>query len=145
MSAKKEYENATLDLRQLIRKGPERLPLFDGVGSTQTAAKPADATPDAPQGGEKFDPEGWRAVSLSDVGLSKKICAALEKHHPSVTTLGEFQQLAAKGEWWHRDVKGIGQSAVDEISDCMEAFWKKHPEFQSTQPAPTEKPAESNG
>lgn len=142
MAAKKEWEDAQLELQRLVVNGPERMPLYDGVADLTPGAK--DAKQEAPQQqaqGEKFDKDGWRKVSLKDAGVPSNLLEKLEANSPPLRTLGELVdwQAARGGHNRLTDIKGIGESGEAKIADNIAEFWKKHPEYTRE----AEKPAKS--
>lgn len=138
MAAKKEWEDAQLELQRLVVNGPERMPLYDGVADL----KPKDSQEENPDANsEKFNKDGWKTVSLKDAGVPEKLLDKLEANSPPLRTLGELVdwQAARGGHNRLTDVKGIGETGDAKIADVIAEFWKKHPEY-TREP---EKPAKS--
>jgi hypothetical protein len=74
------------------------------------------------------NPAGWRDVRLDTFGLGTRTMKALDA--AGLTTLGlltDFQM--ANGEWWVRNVKGLGEMGSDKIAEKVAEFWKEHPEY----------------
>ena len=98
-------------------------PLFDGV-------KANTATPSA------VTDEEWRKVELSaltfmDDGemrpLKPTTLKVMREHEPSIVTLGDLTNWQKeKGDFWSKDIKGIGPTAAESISAACEEFWKTH-------------------
>ena len=127
--AKDRYDGKILELRRAVSEGPSSPKLFDGVD---------ELTPPAAN-------DAWRYVTLEDAGFPNKIRKSLEEHHPSVTTIGQLADLTSQGDWWHKDVKGLGEKAVEQIDELMTEFWKTHPEYMQSPPASAEEPSQSSG
>lgn len=104
----------------------------------------------APTGSLKTD-RPWRKVELDNLfaghpGLRKNLADA------NINTVGELVDFQKDGDQWMTKIKGIGPSAVDKISDVMEAFWRDNPQYSESESLPIEKPegetapaAETNG
>ena len=72
--------------------------------------------------------DGWKRRPLADLGLRKRVEQALSE--AKVTTIGRLSKLMNEhGEWWHREVEGIGKVAREDIKDRFEVYWKAHPEY----------------
>lgn len=70
----------------------------------------------------------WKAAPLADAAITGKIATCLEE--AGLTTLGKLSDhMAEKGDWWARELKGIGETAAEKISNLFAAYWKRHPEF----------------
>ncbi len=112
--AKKAFDKAGADLRDLIRENPkqQKLPGFP----------PED----------KPDPESWKLVPIAVLvghhGLSKSIAEKLLANDPPLKTLGQV------ADWRNYDgnrltnIKGLGEKAADKYSDALQAWLKKHPD-----------------
>lgn len=64
----------------------------------------------------------WTLVRLDTLpfkpGTLKKLAKA------GITTMGELADYTAlKGEWWWKDIPGIGEAAAQEIEDITAKFW----------------------
>lgn len=70
----------------------------------------------------------WAAVLLSTLFDPKKaICKALKK--AGLETVGDFADFQAKkGDFWAKDLAGIGPKARQEIEDVFEKFWLANPQ-----------------
>lgn len=69
----------------------------------------------------------WTLVKLDTLpfkpGTLKKLAKA------SITTMGELADYTAlKGEWWWKDIPGIGEAAAHEIEDITAKFWAANPQ-----------------
>lgn len=137
MALKKSHDDAVIELRRIIRKGPERLPLFDGPAPEGKEGVPAAAA--APINNAP-GPDAWRSVKLADTGLPAKLCEKFADHKPSLTTMGELVDWQGKGGDIVR-VKGVGIETATKASDILADWWKKHPEYRPM--AKPEMPAKS--
>lgn len=136
--AKEDYEAAINRLRRLSRQivADASRPLL----AECERPKPTEAV--ANQGGAVADPvveavppppkdESWRECRFDDAnefsGLPSSIVAMLWS--ASIETVGQLSDFQAKhGEFWAKEIKGIGKSKAEKISDAMIEFWKKHPQ-----------------
>ena len=74
------------------------------------------------------DDEEWRAVDLVERGLSDRVFTSLAEHDPPLTTLGALVDWQAeKGDFWAKDIKGIGEAAEAEIVRVVDDYWEEHP------------------
>lgn len=87
---------------------------------------------DAPS--EDFDEEKpilkaegpWADVELSTL-FEGRILKALSK--AGITTVGKLaDHTQLHGEWWHKEVPGIGDAARQQIEDTLEKFWAANPQ-----------------
>ncbi len=70
------------------------------------------------------DAHNWRAVSIQALVLSPKVDACLRENEPPLETVGALSDwMNAKGDFWAKDLNGIGDAARKEIEDALEAFW----------------------
>jgi hypothetical protein len=113
---RKAKESQIEELMNFVR-GAEA-PLFDAAaGEDGDDAKPAKP---APAKGP------WEKVELSQIdGMPKAALRAFNKVTPDpLVTMKDLQEFQAKhGEFWAKDLKGVGPKARQEIEDCLEAFW----------------------
>jgi len=124
-----------------VREGYGPLFAADGPSpSEQEAAKLVDGV-----GREKDpagDPDAWKAVLLShlrDPHISNRVLKPLFEHEPPIVTLGDLTAWQAeKGDFWLKDVKGLGKAAADEIADATIAYWERNAQ-------PAEAPTEAAG
>lgn len=93
-----------------LRFGPNRPD--DGAGFT-TREPPVDA-------------QAWKRKLVSSLDIGKGTAKKLTD--AGLATVGDLSQRMHRGHAWHRDIKGIGQTAADEILEAMQGFWEAHPE-----------------
>lgn len=132
---KAEAETARGKLLRMIRlgadTGPQReLPLGD-TEAQGTPAGPGDQSNPvarAEHAAKPAAPDAWRELSIAELGLSPAIAKKLAENE--ITTLGKFSDRVAKhGEWWFRELKGIGETKAAAISEAFVEFWANHPEY----------------
>jgi|GEM_PF-1666211 len=71
----------------------------------------------------------WKAVELADltdphikVGILKVLA------ENGIYTMGQLAEWQAeKGDFWAKDLKGVGKAACDSISDATDAYWTRNP------------------
>ncbi len=91
---------------------PPTMPLFDGE-------KPADT-------GDPVMPDDWRDSLVTSLGLPEAVVLALAENEPALNTLGELTDWqASKGDFWAKDIDGLGDAGRKKIEDALEAFWEK--------------------
>lgn len=97
---------------------PEAFPLFkDQANGKHEPEKPAVVV------GPPAD-DAWKAIPIGEAlpDLPKKVYIAFEKNN--ITTMGEFSEYQAKkGEWWAKDLNGVGPETATKIADAAEKFW----------------------
>ncbi len=107
------------------------LPLF-GDGEDEPApgsegeedrAEDGDAESDEPES------DAWRAVdlmSLTDPKIPVYVQATLSRHEPPIVTLGELVDWQAKkGDFWVKDIQGLGAAGAKKIEDATTAYWER--------------------
>jgi len=120
--AKKAYDTALEELQQHSIEEPQ-------FPAMREPAKPADesSTPVEPIGTD--DDLSWKSVplaSLIDPEIKPGVLKALLENDPSITTMGELVDWqAAKGDFWAKDISGVGTSAQDSIAEATFAFWTR--------------------
>ena len=121
--AKANEEAAQAALNAIIRQ------IIDGPGPLFTAA---EAEPS-----EADEPELWRGVKLAgDDFLPPGILKALAENSTPITTLGELTDWQAEhGDFWAKDIPGIGEAAQEKIDEALMGWWKNNPEMNPEQPA----------
>lgn len=73
----------------------------------------------------------WRAVllrDLSDPSIKPGVLKALLENDPPIVMLGDLADWqAAKGDFWGKDLKGVGKAAQDQIAEATDAYWARNP------------------
>jgi len=123
--AKKAYDLACKELMETI--DGDLLPFED---FSQKNAAEDDAV------AEDDDWREWREVEIAGLdGITLAIRKHLAENTPPIITLGDLTDLQKeKGDFWSKDIPGIGPLAVEKIADATEKFW-------SLRDAISEKPA----
>jgi hypothetical protein len=71
----------------------------------------------------------WKAVTLASLhtpAISPRVLKVLAEHEPAILTLGDLTAWqAAKGDWWGKDIGGVGPAAQEEIANAAEAYWMR--------------------
>lgn len=90
------------------------------------------------------DKPDWRIHLLNSLHgpeIPNEILLALVKHEPQIITMGDLVDWQAdKGDFWAKDINGIGKVAQDKIVDATAAYWarNKQAKEQAEEPAETE-------
>ena len=120
--ARRQAKEALEAAQEVYNEASERVLTYrkkDGFPADSPLAKTAKAAPDA-----------WRGVKLVKLGLKPRTLKAFAAHTPPLTTLGQLTDHQEKaGDFWAKDIKGVGPKVQDEIADATERFWKDHPEY----------------
>jgi len=94
----------------------------DDAGQADPAGEPA------PAADTTADPEAWRAETIDGLDLGNRSRNALVK--AGLETMGDLADwMQAKGDFWAKDIKGLGGKSAGEIADAMVDFWAAHPEY----------------
>jgi len=129
-TARSAYADRVEELRTLCRARKEEHPLFDQPAKKKGATKVADKkaadtkTADVQTNGN----EPWRALPLAELKLSKRVTNALVD--AGLTTIDELvRHMEKQGEWWAKQIKGLGEKGSETVCDALAAFWGDHPEY----------------
>lgn len=114
--AKQHYDAAVAELQELILRGPNPQPLLPGMGET----------------GERKTNDAWRAVSVTELGVSEGILGAMEE--AGLTTLGKLADAMDGDQWW-RSIAGIGEGKATQIEDAFSEFWANNPQYCADAPS----------
>src|SRR5690606_3159739 len=84
------------------------------------------------QVGASKDPADLHSVEeLCRFGLTEKQIEKLkdsklaEEH--TIKTIGDLVRVISKDEWWHKKIKGWGESAIEKATDAIVAYQKEFP------------------
>ncbi len=106
-AAKKNFEAADEELRELIRRGPEEQPMLPGVDGAEDA---------------------WRHWQLIEMGVAGALSQNLVD--ADIKTIGDLSDIMDKfGVTWHNTINGVGDKAAENVDGLFIEFWKEHPEF----------------
>lgn len=79
---------------------------------------------------EPPSPDGWRTASLEDILGPGRLATALAENDPSIKTLGELTDWQKiKGDFWAKDIPGVGPKAVEKLDEATTVFWEEHSLF----------------
>jgi len=127
--AKSVFENSQLELTNVARR------VSDALAGRKPVETPAmfdeDGTPTAEAAADTvtgvLSPE-TAAKELAVLGLSESIVGKLNEAH--IFTLGELQKrMTSAGEWWAKDIPGIGGERAGTIADAYnECVWGVNPQ-----------------
>lgn len=128
--AKDELDVAQNRLNALIdeaRNPNAGLPLF---GDDEEPQPESETTDDA---GDESESDAWRSVelgTLSDPCIPPKIVVTLaEQHDPPIRTLGDLADWQLeKGDFWMKDIKGLGPAGAKKIEDATLAYYQREGE-----------------
>jgi hypothetical protein len=70
--------------------------------------------------------EDWRTIPIGEAlqGLGSRIYKSFED--ANINTLGDLTEFQARhGDFWVKDLAGVGPKAAEDIADASEAFWKR--------------------
>lgn len=73
-------------------------------------------------------------TSLIEFGITKKKCDII-RTAAGGDTIGHFESFMRSNEWWHRELKGMGEEWITKLQDA-------HLAFRQRNPMPTEEDAE---
>lgn len=92
----------------------------DKIGD-KTAAK-TDAKPTKPA------KDAWRKAPLADANITGRLAKKFAE--AKITTLGQLSDLMNEhGDWWPREVAGVGEASAEAVANLFAAYWKQHPEY----------------
>lgn len=144
--AKEDYEAAINRLRRLSRQigNDASRPLLAVVEANAKAnAEMISDAAEVNQGGnapvvetvvgvvpQPPKDESWRECRFDDATEFPTLGSLATKlYEAGIETVGQLSDFQAKhGEFWAKEIKGIGKSKAEKISDAMIEFWKKHPQ-----------------
>lgn len=72
--------------------------------------------------------DAWKSEPLAAAGINGNIKRLLEEHGHD--TLGKLYKLMNDhGQWWNKEVKGLGEQSAAKVADAFTEFWRNHPEY----------------
>jgi len=114
---KKVLETAQTALNEVcdaITRGAVPLPLFDWANEPEIAL--------------------WMDVPLAHLfepGIPDRYLTALADNEPPILTLGDLTNWQSeKGDFWVKDVKGLGEGGQVAIDEATAGYWEHHPQTQ---------------
>lgn len=125
--AKKSTVSATVRMRNVVGQ-IVNLQTEGGIAGTPIGEAIKDATKKLTTDQPDLTEEE-RSIELTLLAypeIKPKYLKALAKNNPSIVTLGNLVDWQKKkGDFYIKDVKGLGQAARDNIDDATLAFWRK--------------------
>jgi hypothetical protein len=110
-SAKAAYGERVEALRKLCRARSEDLPLLNS----------SDA-------GASDGRDGWKPRPIADLKLSAKLTQKIiDAGHLTIGALSKH--IEEQGEWWPKNIKGLGEKGREKVLEAYVAFWADHPEY----------------
>jgi len=78
--------------------------------------------------GQADDKEAWRDAPLADAMIKGKLAKSLTD--AGLDTLGKLSDHMEKhGDWWAKEVPGVGDTGKEKIANLFTKYWERHPEF----------------
>jgi len=123
-AAKKEMDHAQEALNRAIDAMLDgEFVREDGWPWGAPLAAVADENPVAPGDTD------WKAVELADLNepfIKVGVLKVLAEN--GINTMGQLAEWqAGKGDFWAKNIKGIGKAALDSIAAATDAYWRKTP------------------
>lgn len=123
--AQLEVDSLASDLkaaRHVLEKAIEKL----------RAAARGDDMPlfDRAAGDTPPDPEAWRKVPTSELGIAEGTVTIM-KEVADIETLGGLTDFLGDGKSDLSNIKGIGEAKAEKIEDELATWWEKHPEMNA--------------
>ena len=128
-----ERKHVLQDRRSEVRESEQRcLRLIDELAMLSDGQpRLPNITPTLPT--DSKDPaDGHSVTELIRFGLTEKqieklIDSKLAEEH-TIKSIGDFIRVIGDDDWWHRKVRGWGETAVERATDALAAYRQKHPE-----------------
>lgn len=119
---------------------------IENAKAPETASEAGKPTQNITENITAATDDAWRAVPLADLGIKATTLKILADHTPSLTTMGELcDWQEKKGDFWAKDISGVGPTKRSEIEDAQLAHWQKHPLPQLTKAEPISKAPDMPG
>lgn len=112
------------------RKGVVRIEKAEEIEPDDPPSTPPveDGDSEAPK--PEVNPDGWKRLAVSHLGLPISYVTALAEHEKPIKTLGRLSKhMNDHGIWWAREINGIGDVAKEKIEAAWGKFWAEHPEY----------------
>ncbi len=147
--ARDQLKTAAACLRDLIGEARDGLPLFDEAEKPTESTDSTDSTdegePDAKDA--PANDEHWRRFFLGALDgptIPHRTIKALAENDPPILTLGDLSDWQEKkGDFWAKDIKGVGTAAAGKIADATDAFWARMDLNTRSSPPDDEKSTDS--
>ncbi|HLL89223.1 MAG TPA: hypothetical protein VK324_07960, partial [Tepidisphaeraceae bacterium] len=125
----KEIDDAKTDLVKLCSGGHVERFEFNRKEKKAAKGKAPDAAPGT-SASAPFDDEAWRSVRLDSLepAIKPAKLKVLAEHTPPIETLGQLTDWqASKGDWWRKDIKGLGDGGAEQLIAATDAYWAANP------------------
>lgn len=138
-AAQQEVNDLVAELRD-IELGQYQPDLFDKDGPASAGADGVSPGSQATATASQHADEGaaMPIAALKEFGLSEKKCEALAESKFEIKTVGDLERTIRENEWWHRDIKGFGETTIDKLTEALT-------EFRLTYPVPVPEELEPDG
>ena len=122
-----EREKLVQKLRDLVRGTDQDLFTLEPAPTDASVAAPVASTEcDKPP----IPDESWKLVTIEELGIKGRALKALHEHVPPLTTHGELSAWQEKkGDFWAKDIAGLGPKGREEIENAQFAYFNAHPEL----------------
>jgi len=124
-------ESAAVDRIVGLPLTPGDLPLLDPANQAGAEAERAQGIADAEHDvrGQGPAQPAWKAVrldSLQSPGIAARYLKALAENTPPITTMGELAAWQGlKGDFWAKDITGIGEAGQNELVNATTVYWER--------------------
>lgn len=116
------------DIRDQLRTN-EPLTQAESVTQAASFAEPIESAEPQMQDAAA-DERSWRAwplESLTSMGLQPRALKAMAG--AGLETVGQLSDWQSKhGDFWIKEIKGMGKKVGDNVADVMERFWRERPD-----------------
>lgn len=117
-SAKERLDEALSNLCYVVRQNPDQKTLpfpevTEGVAAT-------------------CDQDLAGATPLSKIGITESVLEKLSRF--DVQTVAQLEAFAASGKLVPKSIKGLGETAINKVTDKLLAFRQEHPRPEQSQP-----------
>lgn len=110
-----------------IERGTYTPPMFDSDGNVMATAKPSDQLGSSgPKMADPGETAGFEALGLSESFRSKLSESQLAKE-VKLKTVADLERAIAADEWWHKKIKGVGKTKLDDLLDAIVAYRAEYP------------------
>ena len=119
-AAKKRLNEAMIALREFISSGPDMQMKLSF---------------DSKELNHSQDSQAWRYEELTALEISDRLIERLREHNPSIVTIGDLSDFTGDGHEL-TEVKGVGQSKAESVTDALAEFHRSNEERDSVEPEP---------
>lgn len=120
--AKKQLDAAHEELRELVEQAERGFgPLFNQKTDEQPQV--------AASSGE------WRQVTIALLPNAASGATLQRLAEKDILTIGDLADWTKEhGDFWYKDIPGLGKVKADKLSDALEEFWATHPQPDDDEP-----------